>query len=98
MPEKQYQKLGGSLEDMSERVCLCNALFATAGFGEANEPALVTLGKVGVTVTRKQSAREVIADIFGEDYIVAMERKLSGEVSFARLTPSLPLAQLVAAA
>jgi len=97
MPEKQYQKLGGTLDDMSERVCLCNALFATAGFGEANEPALVTLGKVGVTVTRKQSAREVIADIFGEDYIVAMERKLSGEVNFARLTPALPFAKRVAA-
>jgi NAD(P)H-dependent flavin oxidoreductase YrpB (nitropropane dioxygenase family) len=48
-PAKAFLAKGGAVEDMEGRVCLCNALEATAGFAQARadgerEPAVVTAG------------------------------------------------------
>lgn len=77
MPEKQYVSLGGVAEDTANRVCLCNALLATAGLSKTNEPALVTLGENGLSVTTRQSARDVIEDIMSPEYVDVMERRLA---------------------
>jgi NAD(P)H-dependent flavin oxidoreductase YrpB (nitropropane dioxygenase family) len=77
MPEKQYVKLGGDVEDTVGRGCLCNALFSTAGLGELNEPAIVTLGAEGSSVVKNMSAKEVIEDILTPEYVEKMEIQLS---------------------
>jgi nitronate monooxygenase len=48
-PVGDYVRKGGRLEDTEGRKCICNGLFATAGFAQARagygeEPALVTAG------------------------------------------------------
>src|SRR5574341_637004 len=40
----QYVHKGGKLEDTEGVRCLCNGLLSTAGFGNPNEPAIITLG------------------------------------------------------
>lgn len=97
MPEKQFAKLGGSACDLKDRVCLCNALFATAGFGDPAEAALITLGRVGATVTQLYSAREILEDLLTPEYVECMERKLAHGAAFARVAPSVSLPMLVAA-
>ena len=77
MPEKQYVNLGGDAEDTVGRGCLCNALIATAGLGECNEPALITLGEQGRLVTQNLSAREVIENIMSPEFVTSKERELS---------------------
>jgi NAD(P)H-dependent flavin oxidoreductase YrpB (nitropropane dioxygenase family) len=77
MPEKQYVKLGGLFEDTIGRGCLCNGLFATAGLGESHEPAVITLGAEGTSVTKSLSARQVIEDIMTPEYVAKMEKLLA---------------------
>jgi hypothetical protein len=77
MPERQYVKLGGKSEETIGRGCLCNGLFSTAGLGEANEPAIITLGVEGASVVRSLTAREVIADILTPQYVADAERRLA---------------------
>lgn len=43
-PLEQYLLKGGKPEDAVGRRCLCNGLITTAGLGDAQEPAIVTLG------------------------------------------------------
>ena len=38
MPGAQFAALGGNPADGEGKVCLCNALLATAGLGDADEP------------------------------------------------------------
>jgi NAD(P)H-dependent flavin oxidoreductase YrpB (nitropropane dioxygenase family) len=76
MPEAQYVKLGGDPADITDRVCLCNALLATADYAPDGEPPLVTLGESGVAADRLLSAREIVEDILGKDYVAAKEREL----------------------
>jgi len=68
MPERQYVRLGGDIADTVGRVCLCNALLATAGM-RWEETAIVTLGHAGSTITRLQSAREVIEEIMTPEWV-----------------------------
>jgi len=77
MPEAQYVRLGGDPAESADRVCLCNALLATAGFAADGEPALVTLGESGVAADRLWTAREIVEDILGTDYVAARERELA---------------------
>lgn len=76
MPARQYLKLGGSPEDLSGRICLCNALLSTAGFFTESEPPLVTLGVSGTQVKERHTAREVVEEILPAAYVAAMERAL----------------------
>jgi len=103
MPEKQYGKLGGDSADLSDRVCLCNALFSTAGLGEAIEPALVTLGKFGASVTVKRTAREIIEDLLTPAFVAAAEQRLTKTLDKPRrivrhtvIAPSRRLVEAVA--
>jgi NAD(P)H-dependent flavin oxidoreductase YrpB (nitropropane dioxygenase family) len=41
---KKYEKAGGNVKDMINKVCLCNALTSTVGLGSPGEPPLVTSG------------------------------------------------------
>lgn len=74
-PVDQFVKKGGSADDTEGRVCLCNCLVATAGFGQrrssgAVEPQMVTSGddlpnirqflKDGAT---RYSAADVVAEL-----------------------------------
>lgn len=43
-PENQYVRKGGDIKDTIGRGCLCNGLITTAGFGDEEEPPVVTLG------------------------------------------------------
>jgi len=101
MPAKQYAKLGGDNADLTDRVCLCNALFSTAGLGETIEPALVTLGKFGASVTVKRSAREIIEDLLTPAFVAAAERRLTQTLDKqrqpARRVVMLPSRRLVEA-
>jgi len=76
MPEKQYAKLGGDVQDTVGRHCLCNALLATGGLGDEGEPPIVTLGKEGASITSRISARDIVEDILTPSYVAAMETKL----------------------
>lgn len=77
MPEKQYRKLGGTEEDLSGRICLCNTLLATVGLAEPHEPPLVTLGRSGSLCTERRTAREVIEDILTPQSVAAAETALA---------------------
>lgn len=77
MPPAQYQRLGGDPADLEGRICLCNALLATAGYQSDDEPPLVTLGESGAATGRHYSAREVVEDILGADYVAEREKELT---------------------
>jgi nitronate monooxygenase len=79
MPARQYVKLGGSPEDLTDRICLCNALLSTAGFFTASEPPLVTLGVSGMQVKERLTARQVVEEILTPEYVAAMEQRLHME-------------------
>lgn len=66
---------GGKLEDALNRICLCNGLLASAGFGietkQGQEPPVVTLGKVTEFIQRiiedpyqEYTAKEALQFIF----------------------------------
>lgn len=84
MPEKQYERLGGNVEDTRDRVCLCNALLSTAGFHTDTEQPLVTLGVSGTQVVERASARQVVEDILTPEYVAQMEAELGGNESLRR--------------
>ncbi len=76
-PIAQYLKKGGALEETEGRKCLCNALMANAGLGQArengtNEPPLLTSGddllQIGTFLAGRTSysAGEVIDYLLGE--------------------------------
>jgi NAD(P)H-dependent flavin oxidoreductase YrpB (nitropropane dioxygenase family) len=77
MPEKQYRRLGGTDEEMDDRVCLCNTLLAAVGLAPVDEPPLVTLGQSGSLCTERRTAREVIEDILTPEYVAAAEAALT---------------------
>lgn len=77
MPDWQYMRLGGSPEELADRVCLCNALLSTAGFYDDMEPPLVTLGVSGQMVKEHYTARQVMEDILGTEYVASAEAALS---------------------
>jgi NAD(P)H-dependent flavin oxidoreductase YrpB (nitropropane dioxygenase family) len=79
MPVRQYQRLGGNPEDVEGRLCLCNGLLATAGFGDGSEPPLVTLGVSGTQATEAKSARAIVEEILSPGYVVAAEHHLRAE-------------------
>ncbi len=79
MPERQYVRLGGDPEELTERVCLCNALLSTAGFYSDHEPPLVTLGASGRHVSQRLAARQVVEEILTPAYVAEMERALRAE-------------------
>lgn len=74
-PVDQYVKKGGKLEDTPGRVCLCNALGATAGYGQRRrdgyeEPVCITSGDDVVNICQflppgstHYSAADVIAQL-----------------------------------
>lgn len=72
MPEAQFAKLGGDTQETSGRVCLCNALLATAGLNGDAEPPMVTLGEEGAHIDRSWSAREIVDDILAPPYNAAV--------------------------
>jgi NAD(P)H-dependent flavin oxidoreductase YrpB (nitropropane dioxygenase family) len=76
MPAGQYTRAGGDEADLDGRICLCNALFSTAGFYTDKEPPLVTLGLSGRLVTQTLSARQVIEDILTPEIVAAQEAAL----------------------
>ncbi|KKP56016.1 MAG: 2-nitropropane dioxygenase, NPD [Parcubacteria group bacterium GW2011_GWB1_35_5] len=43
-PVEKFVSKGGNEEDTADRGCLCNGLISTSGFGNSNEPPVVTLG------------------------------------------------------
>jgi nitronate monooxygenase len=71
-PVADYVHKGGAIEDTEGRICLCNALGATAGFAQVrkngnSEPPLVTSGDSLAAITQfipsgatRYSARDVI--------------------------------------
>jgi len=77
-PVSQYLAKGGRLEDTDGKGCLCNNLFATAGFPQHRrdgyvEPPLVTAGDALVSIgkymkpgRRSYTAHDVIAYLAGE--------------------------------
>ena len=78
MPADQFQKQGGGDGSEQEgKICLCNALLATAGFNSPEEPALVTLGESGRQVTQLLTARQVVEDILGPEQTAANEAVLA---------------------
>ena len=76
MPERQYARLGGDPQETEGRLCLCNGLLSSVGFGSDVEPPLLTLGRSGEHVAERRTAREVVADILGEAYVADAERRL----------------------
>lgn len=76
MPTAQYARRGGDPAQTEGRICLCNALLSTAGYGPPDELPLITLGVSGVQVDRLWSAREVVEDILTPDYVARREREL----------------------
>ena len=77
MPENQYTRLGGDPADTAGRVCLCNGLLSAAGYYSDIEPPILTLGVSGERVTQSLSARHVVEDILGREYVAARESELS---------------------
>ena len=77
MPEHQYVALGGKLEDTEGRVCLCNALLATAGYSKPDRPALVTLGESAVESSERLTARQVVEDILTPERVAENEARLA---------------------
>ncbi len=80
MPEDQYVSLGGDLAETVGRLCLCNALLATAGFNKPDRPALVTLGESGAMTKEALTARQVVEDILTPEVVAENEKRLSLEV------------------
>ena len=76
MPEDQYVSLGGDLADTVGRLCLCNALLATAGYNKPDRPALVTLGESGVMTKEALTARQVVEDILTPEVVARNEERL----------------------
>lgn len=79
-PVEDYLRKGGRLEETEGRKCVCNGLFATAGFAQVRpgygaEPALVTagndLGRIAQFLPPERdsySAAEVIRFLLGPTY------------------------------
>jgi NAD(P)H-dependent flavin oxidoreductase YrpB (nitropropane dioxygenase family) len=78
MPPEEYERLGGDARDTDNRVCLCNALLSTAGFYTDDESPMVTLGVSGERVKEHLSARQVVQDILGAEYVELAESQLAG--------------------
>lgn len=65
-PEKNYEMKGGTLEEMMGRICICNALFATAGMPQIRkegkeikaEPPIITAGDDINRVIRALATKE----------------------------------------
>lgn len=76
MPPAQYARRGGDPQDTEGRVCLCNALLATAGYAPETEPPLVTLGVSGKQVTQLLTARQVVEEILTPEYVARREQEL----------------------
>jgi hypothetical protein len=76
-PAKQYLRGGGDEADLEGRICLCNALLATAGFYPETEAPLVTLGRSGTQVGESLSARQVVESILTPEFVAAQETALS---------------------
>ena len=87
MPQEQYVKLGGNPEDTVDRRCLCNALLATAGLGDPNEPAIVTLGLEGSKVQTLLTARQVTEDILTPSYVRLAQRRLCPVIEADSIRP-----------
>jgi NAD(P)H-dependent flavin oxidoreductase YrpB (nitropropane dioxygenase family) len=81
MPAAQYARLGGDPQDLTDRICLCNALLSTAGFFSESEAPLVTLGVSGKRVTERLTARQIVEDILTPEYVTAAESALAGTES-----------------
>jgi nitronate monooxygenase len=76
-PEAAYLAKGGTPESITGRKCVCNGLFAAAGFPQVRpeghlDPAIVTLGDDAVNIARflktgatHYSAADVIKTILG---------------------------------
>ena len=77
MPETQFVALGGDAAETPDRVCLCNALLATAGLNAVREAPIVTLGMSGSAVTRRVAARQVIEEILTPEAVAEAERELA---------------------
>ncbi len=76
MPAAQYLRLGGSPEEVENRICLCNALIGTAGLDD-RELALITLGKSGSMVKEVLNARQVVESILTPEAVAEQERILA---------------------
>ena len=83
MPETQFVALGGDIAETPDRVCLCNALLATAGFYTEAEPPIITLGLSGRQVTERLSARAVVEEILTPEVVAEAERELAGDAASA---------------
>jgi NAD(P)H-dependent flavin oxidoreductase YrpB (nitropropane dioxygenase family) len=79
MPARQYERLGGDPTETEGRICLCNGLMATVGFGDGTEPPLVTLGQSGLHTTKAMSARAIIEEILSPEYVATAEPYLRRE-------------------
>jgi NAD(P)H-dependent flavin oxidoreductase YrpB (nitropropane dioxygenase family) len=73
MPARQFERLVGDPAETEGRLCLCNGLLATVGFGNGSEPPLVTLGLSGNQVFEAQSARTIIEEILSPGYVAVAE-------------------------
>ena len=77
MPHDQRLKRGGGEEEGEGRICLCNALLSTAGYGNEGEPPLVTLGTSGKMVKQLLTARQVVEDILTPAAVEENEARLA---------------------
>lgn len=77
MPEAQFAALGGDPAEAEGKVCLCNALLSTAGFGDEDEAPIVTLGLSGLAVSTHLSARQVLEEILTPEVVAENEKALT---------------------
>lgn len=79
MPGTQFVALGGDAAEAEGKVCLCNALLATAGIVvDEGEPPIVTLGLSGKMVSEPFAARSIVEEILTPEFVASKERELAG--------------------
>ena len=90
-PIDQYVAKGGAIEDTAGRQCLCNALFACIGHGQARagglvEPAIVTSGDDAQQLSRFTRGRTAYA---AHDVLAWLLREDPAQLTGAPSTPAL---------
>jgi len=82
MPLAMYRRLNPDKtlaqcrRDCEGRVCLCEALLATAGMLPSTIPPYVTMGESGRLVMKEMTIREIMKEILTPECVAKMETKL----------------------
>ncbi len=105
-PVDEYTTKGGKYSDTENKICLCNGLLATVGWGQRrrdgeDEEPVVTIGKdlsflkdIVAKYGREYSAKHVIAHILAEETHVVTNKSESIEKTFLD-TDERPMAKIV---